>query len=216
MSDKKNDKNQNFDTDIRERPLDPSRNSSDLMGDPSGMTGWTVGSGADTSAEPTERQPDTENLPGSIQENATSHQPTGIPKESISDKVYNHNIWSNMSQTQGRESDDIAEEAESFTSVSDMIRDEESKEEGDSYNPDKLREESVGESGPIINTESAPYVHPENVGEQEISGSATDPNADDDMLANVQAVGGQLDEDADHPKELDTGVDEAEEYIKHH
>ena len=85
----------------------------------------------------------------------------------------------------------------------------------------RLRDDAVGHdssSSEIINTESAPYVNSKNVGEQEVSGSTPDPDADADTLANAQAVGTQLDETADTPQELDVGgdIDKAEEYERTH
>lgn len=212
---------QNFDTNVPERPLDPSKNSSDLMGDPSGMTGWTVGSGPDTSAEPTEEQPSTDNLPGGIIQNETAHAPTGIPKEAVSDKKYNQNTWEGMSQQTGSVSDDRAEEGEQFTSVSDMIRNTDEAEASDTYDPNALKRNEVGNDTPGfsgVNTESAPYTQPENIGEQEVSGSTTDPASDDDTLANAQAVGTQLDENSENPQEVDLGndIDKAEEYHRTH
>lgn len=213
---------QNFDTNISERPLDPNKNSSDLMGDPSGMTGWTVGSGSDTSAEPTEEQPSTDNLPGGIVQSETAQAPTGIPKEAVSEKMYNHNTWQGMSQQAGSVSDDRAEEGEQFTSVTDMIQStNEAEESSDTYDSTALKRNEVGNDTPGfsgVNTESAPYTQPENIGEQEVSGSTTDPASDDDTLANAQAVGTQLDETADNPQELDVGedIDKAEEYHRTH
>lgn len=210
----------NFSTNVPERPLDPNRNSSDLMGDPSGQTGWTVGSGPDTSAEPTEEQPGTDNLPGGILHDETRHPETGIPKEAVNNKIYNHNTWQGMSQVEGDLSDERAEEGESFTSVTDMIRNSEPPEEK-TFNRNTLKDESVGDDTPGfdgINTESAPYSHPENVGEQEVSGSTTDPNSDSNALDNAQAVGTQLDETPENPKELGIGedIDKAEEYHRTH
>lgn len=216
MDDDEKKNQDNIDTNIPERPLDPSRNSSDLMGDPSGMTGWTVGKGQDTSAEPTERQPGMDNLPGGVLQNETSHPPTGTPKEAVSSRVYDKNNLQEMSREKAREAEEMADEAESFTSVSDMIRSADDEDQPDTYDPSKLRKDEVGKTGPIINSESAPYVNPENIGEQEVSGSTPDPSTDDDALYNVQAVGGQQGEDPEHPKELNTGMDNAEEYIKDH
>jgi hypothetical protein len=62
--------------------------------------------------------------------------------------------------------------------------------------------------------ESQPYVQ----GEQSVSGSTPLPGSDDDMLANAQAMGQQLGEDEEHPKELDIArdVDKAEEHLRTH
>ncbi len=69
-----------------------------------------------------------------------------------------------------------------------------------------------------INTESAPFNHPSNQGQQSISGSETDPTSDDDTLDAAQAVGTQMDEDEEHPRELDiaSDIDRAEESIRNH
>lgn len=220
MDDTKGKKNdQNIDTDVTERPLDPSRNASDIMGDPAGQTGWTVGSAKDTSAEPTEEQTSTENLPGGIVEHPTKHTDFGTPKEAVNDKVYNHHVWQGMSQESGRESDDTASETEQFTSVSDLMKDTNPLDNTSPYKDDTLRTTEAGEDSSddaIVNTNAAPYVQPENTGEQEVSGSTPDPTSDDDTLQNVQAVGGQPGEDSEHPQELNTGVDESEEAIAHH
>lgn len=56
---------------------------------------------------------------------------------------------------------------------------------------------------------------PAVTGEESISGSAPDPESDDDLLANAHAVGQQLGEDLEHPQEVDIArdIDAAE---KHH
>jgi hypothetical protein len=58
----------------------------------------------------------------------------------------------------------------------------------------------------------------QNEGEQSVSGTAPDPEADDDTLENAHDVGEQLDEDEEHAKELDLGsdIDKAEEHTKTH
>jgi hypothetical protein len=69
-----------------------------------------------------------------------------------------------------------------------------------------------------INTLQAPYTQPENLGEQSVSGTTPDPSADDDTLENAHSVGTQLDEDEEHPEEIDVGrdMDEAENYLRTH
>ena len=220
MSDKQQQKQDNVSTEVDERPLDPSRNASDLMGDPSGMTGWTTGNAKDTSAEPSGKEPSTDNLPGGIINHPTKTLPTGIPKEAISKKVYDENALKGMSKEKARESEERASDAEIFSSASELVSSP-SQKETDTLDKNKLREDEVGQdssSPDIINTESAPYVNPENVGEQEVSGSTPDPDADADTLAKAQAVGTQLDETADTPQELDVGgdIDKAEEYERTH
>jgi hypothetical protein len=46
------------------------------------------------------------------------------------------------------------------------------------------------------------------LGEQSVSGDMPDPSSDDDTLSNVHSVGQQLDEDVEHPQQLDVSRDE--------
>ncbi len=59
---------------------------------------------------------------------------------------------------------------------------------------------------------------PHTVGEQGVNATNPDPASDDDTLANAQNVGLRLDEDEEHPQELDIGsdIDKAEEYHRNH
>ena len=55
-------------------------------------------------------------------------------------------------------------------------------------------------------------------GEQGVNATNPDPASDDDTLANAHNVGLRLDEDEEHPQELDiaSDVDKAEEYHRTH
>ena len=61
-------------------------------------------------------------------------------------------------------------------------------------------------------------IPPSIAGETSISGDMPEPESDDDTLANVQFMGQQLNEDIQHPKELDIGRDlnDAEQYLRTH
>lgn len=59
-------------------------------------------------------------------------------------------------------------------------------------NDDKNQTPTTGGQYPTANP-------PQIVGEQSVSGSAPDSEADDDTLVNAQAVGMQLNEDSEHP-----------------
>lgn len=65
---------------------------------------------------------------------------------------------------------------------------------------------ATNQSTQILNDD----VQPEGKSEQAVSGSTPDPESDDDTLQNAQDVGLQLDEDEEHPKELNSA-----KYIKH-
>ncbi len=59
-----------------------------------------------------------------------------------------------------------------------------------------------------INTQDAPYIHPENTGEQDAAGgSMPDPRTDDDVLEMAQRAGFQMEEDPEHPEEVDMARD---------
>jgi len=62
--------------------------------------------------------------------------------------------------------------------------------------------DTTGENFEIVGEKS-----PEIVGEESVSGSEPDPESDDDLLANAQAVGEQLGEDPEHPEEIDIARD---------
>lgn len=59
---------------------------------------------------------------------------------------------------------------------------------------------------------------PHVTGEQGVNATNPDPASDDDTLANAHNVGLRLDEDEEHPQELDIGsdIDKAEEYHHSH
>lgn len=75
---------------------------------------------------------------------------------------------------------------------------------------DILQQNATGNE--MINDSVGPSV----IGEQSVSGSNPDPSSDDDTVLNAQSMGLALDEDEEHPKELDIGsdIDKAEEYHK--
>jgi hypothetical protein len=58
----------------------------------------------------------------------------------------------------------------------------------------------------------------DDYGEQSVSGDMPDPESDDDTLENSHKMGLRLDEDEEHPKELDiaSDIDKAEEFHRTH
>src|SRR5438309_636610 len=102
-------KTTNGNTQIDERPLDPSGNYGDMIGDTQGQTGVTVGSAQQSSAEPSDTVTDvgTANLPGGVQSpSGKQTQPTGIPPTAQSDKVYNQSVGQTMSPTAAQAAND--------------------------------------------------------------------------------------------------------------
>lgn len=210
---------QNVDENIPERPLDPSRDYSDMIGDTSGLTGMTTGSAAQSSAEPDDiTDVDSAHLPGGIIQNGKQTQPTGIPKTAISDKVYNQSIPQTMSSTAAQAADDIASDgtsgAPSSNPADDQMTDDSSKTV--QQNPQMPDEDTASSDQPITQIDDA--TSPAIQGEQAVSGDMPDVESDDDTLGNAHAVGTQLDEDLEHPQELDIArdMDAAEENIRTH
>ena len=66
--------------------------------------------------------------------------------------------------------------------------------------------------------DSTADMQPESADEQSMSGSTPHPESDDDLLENAHAVGEQLEEDEEHPKEVDIArdIDKNEEYLRTH
>lgn len=60
-----------------------------------------------------------------------------------------------------------------------------------------------------------PTASPDEIDEQSISGSAPDPDSDDDTLQNAQMMGQQLEEDTENPEELDLArdINKAEKFV---
>lgn len=69
-----------------------------------------------------------------------------------------------------------------------------------------------------IDIDGAGTNSPESVGEYDESGSAPDPDSDDDVTEAAQDMGIGLDADPEHPKELNIAddIDKAEEYQHTH
>lgn len=152
------------------------------------------------------------NTPSPIQ---NSHDPThnaadrfgdirshsGIPQEAQNDYVYDQKTIQNMSSKRAHFIEDIAQETHSVPSPSQ---------------PQSFVDHQAQHDIAISTT--AATNHPANQGEQSVSGTAADPESNDDTLANAQAVGFQPNEDSEHPQEIDAArdIDNAEEYIRTH
>lgn len=221
------------------RPLDPTRNAADLMGDTTGLTGITQGSAQQTSATPKDDkyiQDDELHLPGGI-EKTTKPNPTGTGTEALSEKRYNETMKDEMSDVQKRHADDIASERDMTSTPkqdplgSATITNYGTNATSDTTDEDTLDQNNNGPNGVIDADEqsaqsidpndSSGFVHensPSEIGEQSVSGDEPDPDSDDDTLANAHHMGQQPDEDLEHPKPIDIAdnVDAAEEHIRSH
>lgn len=208
------------------RPLDPTRSGGDSIGDTTGMTGITTGSAKGVSATPDDVQKDQNkaHLPGSIASEEGETDNIGqVPKESVSDEIYRKHVRAGMSDVKGDASEDLANEAEITGTASSNAPSAVTASQANNDAKGVNIQNASGDDSPgseDINTETAPYQQPENLGGQSVSGSNPDPTSDDDTQANAHGVGEQLgeSENEENPQEIDIGrdVDEAEEYLRNH
>jgi hypothetical protein len=204
------------------RPMDPSKSGEDFLGDTTGLTGVTSGSAAGTSATPqdTKKDENKNHLPGGITIGRGKTDDIGeIPATAIDEDAYNADIIKGMSQARIDAINDIASEDDTPDHSSETVSDEEIEKDAIGVNI----QNAAGDDSPgseDVNTETAPYQQPENIGEQAASGSESDPTADDDTQANAFGMGEQLGEDADEenpqPVGLGEDVDKSEDYFRTH
>lgn len=184
----------------KQRPIDPTKNAQDVFGDTSGLTGITTSSPQEGGADPTEKIPDSSNLPGTLVNEPKATPTYGIPREATSNKVYKQNVRHGMSEDEGKDSDERAAENET-PNTNDYEQ--------------TLDIDDITQQGQPDEKYTKPTV-PSVVGEESISGDMPTPDADADMEQAAQDVGTQEEEDTEHPEELDIGrdIDKAEESIK--
>lgn len=219
-----NDKNKGSKGGAMSAPLDSSRSGEDFIGDTTGLTGVTTGSAQKTSATPNDTQKDEnkDHLPGGIITTPNIKQETGgrLPTEIDNEEEYAKHTLQNMSPTKAAEANDLASESDDTSSDDQNIPNRAHvQEDTEPYQVNK--QDASGDDAPGVgyhNTSSATFSQDDNLGEQSVSGSTPDPTADDDTLANAQAVGTQLHEDDEHPQELDIArdIDKAENDLKTH
>jgi hypothetical protein len=206
MADQKNKQS------IKQRPIDPSTNAEDILGDTSGLYGVTRGSSSTTSAEPDDVSKDSLYFRGGeLSEDPNTSQ--GQDKTQFSDRYYNKQVLKGMSTIRAGRNDAIASGSDGDTEDIDALP------KGNPHVDDVIAS-SLGlahDEDQILSQDSS-YHQPYNQGEQSVSGTTPDVESDDDTLENVHAVGQQLEEDDEHPQELDIArdIDEAEDYHHSH
>lgn len=84
--------------------------------------------------------------------------------------------------------------------------------------PDNEDPPSATPASTPTGNEELDIASPDEVGEQSVSGDMPDPASDDDTLENAHNVGLRLNEDEEHPQELDiaSDIDKAEEFHRTH
>lgn len=154
-------------------------------------------------------------LPGGISEpQSTDDTGRRLPEELQNTEAYDKNALQGMSQVKAADAEGIATEKD-ITPHNTHVNPTDSEQEPYTVN----KQDSAGNDSPgsdNLNTASAAVTQDDHLGEQSISGTTPDPTADDDTLAAAQAVGTQMDEDTEHPKELDIAgdIDKAEQDLR--
>lgn len=197
---------QNFDTHVAERPLDPTRNAADLIGDTSGLTGVTQGTPQQTGAEPEETIQDDSYIQGGSAEHVQKPNPTGIPKEAVSDKLYQQQTKQGMSSYERQVANDTASEDETMNT----------QPASGAAQIDSLTNTGILQDTDEADDYNSPNASPSVQGEQSVSGDMPAPESDDDTLQNAQNMGMQMDETTEHPEEVDIArdVDEGEQAVR--
>lgn len=201
------------------QPMNPTTSGEDFLGDTTGMTGVTTGSANKTSATPNDAAKDENknHLPGGILESqSTDDHGRRLSEEIDKPEEYDKNTLKGMSDAKVAEAEDLATESDIASSDTTQTT---SDPNASPYTVNK--QNASGDDSPgaeDINTAHAPFMHPSNEGQQSISGTESDPTADDDTQAVAHATGIQIDEDTDmeHPEEVDLGsdIDKAEADIR--
>lgn len=204
----------NQDEEVHERPLDPTRDAKDLLGDTTGLTGITDGKPKKVSAEPDEPFYDMTNEPaGSLgkQSNAPATN-SGMDRAMVSDKANANATLNDMSSTRAAINDDTAS---GVTTPGQPTSNVTNNTGNDPQTTNQQQNNTTPVSDDGNNTMQTPMSPPSIQGEQSVSGDMPDPGSDDDTLANAQAMGQQTEEDPEHPEELDIArdVDNAEEAL---
>jgi hypothetical protein len=190
---------------IHERPLDPTRDAEDLLGDPTGRAGVTTGDPKHTSAEADEVDKDGSAIRGGEIDDPQQINPTGVSLDSIDDEADDAKTFDGMSDVRAAVNNDLATEEETLsTAIASAIDpDDDPMEDDEDY------------ATPISkNAVSADH----DSGEDDAAGgTAADPASDDDVGEMMKRVTGEdPDPDMDNPQELGLGekIDEDEEAIR--
>lgn len=144
--------------------------------------------------------------------------PSGNEAEMLNDTSGLTGITTNINKQQDND-DDIASIKNSSTARFKMneelgFESDDPDKQSNSLHTNKKINLNNQEQNKTLTKEFPPNVK----GEQEISGDMPDPASDDDTLENAHKAGIALNEDEEHPQELDIGgdIDKAEEYKRTH
>jgi hypothetical protein len=186
----------------RERPLDPTRDAEDFLGDPSGRDGVTTGDPRQISAEPDEKPKDESVLRGGQIDDPTRINPTGLTEDEISEAAYNKAALHGMSDTRAKINEELASET-----------DEPSPDEGTSL-PELLDDNSENDATAVGSSADPEDIPIAESGEEGPGGSAPNPeNFPDAGSIMAQFTGRDPDKNMDNPQPLGAAdvVDKAQD-----
>lgn len=196
------------------RPLDPTKNAEDLMGNV-GASGITTGGAQQTSASPGDTTKDSTDFRGGVLNDPTKVPANRQDPTQYSDKAYNKQVLRGMSSVAAKNADDEA----SGRDVPDPTgKDLPPANDGYDKTLEKMGNATQEDAEKNIMTQEAPFENPDNLGAQDAAGGTMSaPETDDDVGEMNERVGLQKDKDGDDPQEVDIAgaIDEAEEEHLH-
>jgi len=198
----------------RTRPLDPTQNAEDVLGE-SGATGITKGSSEATSATPHDVDKDDSRVRGGEMSNSKGGHAHHIDPSLYSDKAYNEKTLQGMSGVRKFYNTDDATEDDKGETMQELPNnitgeDELLRQLGNDSQEDAERE---------ITTSEAAFTHDHNIGQQDaVGGSESAPESGVDVGEMRERMGLGVDMDGIDPQELSTAdaIDEAEQYHRDH
>jgi len=196
------------------RPLDPSRNAEDVMGE-AASAGITTGGIQQTSATPGDVKKDESRVKGGIIDDPTKVPVDGQEKTEYSDTAYDKQVADSMSGVHKQIGNDAASEEEHGGTVQKLPNNK----TGQAPELAAMGNDTQEDAEKDIRTSEAPFTGEENLGQQDaVGGSESAPETDDDVGEMQARVGLGSDKDGEDPQEVSIAdaMDKAEEYHRTH
>lgn len=195
------------------RPLDPTKNAEDLMGE-EGATGVTTGGTQQTSATPGDVPKDESVVRGGVIDD-----PTKVPAErqdptEYSDSAYNQQTLQGMSGARKQMNNDQAS-GEEKGKVMQELPDNQTGEDPELRHYGNATQADAEKN---IMAQEAPFTNNDNLGVQDAAGgSESAPESDDDAGDMLERTGTGVDKDGEDPQEVSIAdaVDKAEDAHLH-
>ena len=198
---------------IGSRPLDPTRNAEDVLGE-SGATGVTNGGTQQTSATPSDVEKDDTRIRGGELVNAKGGMSQHIDPTLYSDAAYNKQALQGMSGLRKQINSDQASEKEKGKLMQELA----DETNGNSSELRTMGNDTQEDAERDITTTEASFTHDHNLGQQDgLGGSESAPESIVDVGEAQERMGLGVDKDGDDPQEVSIAdaIDKAEDEHLH-